>query len=65
MLNRLKTVTVVSIQGVEESYLAVYDFNRLITRLHVYSSIMYSELNQQQIGLRYNCTVNSTANTVK
>ena len=41
----------VSIQGVEESYikyLRVYDFNRLITGLHVYSSITYIDLNQQK-----------------
>ena len=55
----------VSIQGAEESYLAVYDFNRLVTRLNVYSSITYSDLNRQQIGSLYNCTMNSTENTVK
>ena len=38
----------------------VYDFNRLITGLHVYSSITYIDLNQQQIASRYNCTVNLT-----
>ena len=41
------------------------DFNRLTTGLHVYSSITYIDLNQQQIALRYNCTVNLIGNTVK
>ena len=41
------------------------NFNRLVTRLHVYGSITYSDLNQQKIGSRYNCKVNSTGNTAK
>ena len=44
----------------------VYNFNRLVAQLNVYSSITtYSDLNQQQIGSLYNCTMNSTENTVK
>ena len=36
-----------------------------VTRSHVYSSITYCDLNQQQIDLHYNCMVNLTGNTVK
>ena len=40
-------------------------FFKYITWSHVYSLIMYSDLNQQQIDLRYNCTLNLNGNTVK
>ena len=39
-------------------------FFKDITRSHGYSLITYSDLNQQQIDLCYNCTVNLTGNTV-
>ena len=40
-------------QGAEESYLMVHDFNRLVSRLIAclqFDHIMYSDLNQQQIA---------------
>ena len=37
-------------------------FFKYVTRLHVYSLITYSDLNQQQIDWHYSCTVNLTGN---
>ena len=43
----------------------IQNFNKRVTRSHVYSCITYSDLNQQQIDSCYNCTLNLTRITVK